>query len=187
VKKYETSNLDADGSRPGLIARVVAELVEPALMPAKLAPIPDDDPAIAAEIRTLLDQLVAGADIRPQVILDLAAIITPTMNRRVQQILAPVWPEGTLTLSSASPFLTRRAQIESTLRISKGSDSMLIRYGRNAQGKIAVLGFHPIALGIAEDPTYVPGDTSCCSSAQRETRTGSADITERCLRHRLRL
>jgi CubicO group peptidase (beta-lactamase class C family) len=53
------TNLDAGHSRPGLIAHVVAGLVEPALMPAKLAPIPDNDPGIAAAVRVLLDQLVA--------------------------------------------------------------------------------------------------------------------------------
>jgi CubicO group peptidase (beta-lactamase class C family) len=137
------TNLDAGHSRPALIAHVVAGLVEPALMPAKLAAIPDSDPAIAAAVRTLLDQLVAGADIRPQVIPDLAAIITPAMTKRVEQTLAPVWPGGTLTLVQRKPVPDPPGTIESLFRISKGSDSMLIGYGRNAEGKIAVLGISP--------------------------------------------
>jgi CubicO group peptidase (beta-lactamase class C family) len=137
------TNLDAGHSRPGLIAHVVAGLVEPALMPAKLAPIPDNDPGIAAAVRALLDQLVAGADIRSQVTPDLAAIITPEMNKRVQRILAPVWPGGTLSLVQRQPAPGSPGTIESTFRISKNSDSLLIRYGRNADGKIAILGISP--------------------------------------------
>jgi hypothetical protein len=137
------TNLDVGHSRPALIAHVVAGLVEPALIPAKLAPILDSDPSIAASVRTLLYQLVAGADIRPQVIPDLAAIITPAMIKHVEQLLAPVWPGGTLTLVQPKTVPDAPGTIESTFRLSKGSDSMLIRYGRNAQGEIAVLGFSP--------------------------------------------
>jgi hypothetical protein len=123
-------------------AQVVAGLVESALMPAKLAPIPDNDPGIATAVRGLLDQLVAGADIRSQVTPELAAIITPEMNKRVQ-FLAPVWPGGTLTLVQRQPAPGSPGTIESTFRISKGSNSLLIRYGRNADGKIAILGISP--------------------------------------------
>jgi hypothetical protein len=135
------TNLDAGHSSPGLLAHVIAGLVEPVLMSAKLAPIPDRDPAIAAAVRTLLDQLVA--DIRRQVISDLSAIITPARTRRVQQILAPVWRGGTLTLVQRRPVPDAPGTIESTFRISKGPNSILIRYGRNAEGKIAVLGLSP--------------------------------------------
>jgi CubicO group peptidase (beta-lactamase class C family) len=137
------TNLDSGHSRPSVIAHVVAGLVEPALMPARLAAIPDNEPEIAAGVRTLLDQLVAGADIRPQVIPDLANIITPAMNTPMQRMLASVWPGGTLTLVQRRPSPGAPGTIQSAFRLSKGSDSMLIRYGRNEQGKIAVLGFSP--------------------------------------------
>jgi CubicO group peptidase (beta-lactamase class C family) len=137
------TNLDAGHSRPGIIAHVVAGLVEPVLIPAKLAPVSDNDPGIAAAVRALLDQLVAGVDIRPQVTPDLAAIITPEMTKRVQQILAPVWPGGTLSLVQRQPVPGTPGIIESTFRIGKGSNSLLIRYGRNAEGKIAVVGISP--------------------------------------------
>jgi CubicO group peptidase (beta-lactamase class C family) len=80
---------------------------------------------------------------RPGLIAHLAAVITPAMTKRVQQTLAPFWPGGALTLVQREPVSDAPGTIESTFRISKGPDSMLIRYGRNAEGKIAVLGLSP--------------------------------------------
>jgi len=137
------TNLDASHSSPEVIAHVVAGLVEPSLMPSKLTAIPDNDPAVANAVRKVLDELVAGTDIRGQVTPELAALVTPEMSKRVQHILAPVWPGGTLTLVERKAAPGARATVASTFRISKGSNSLLIRYGRNAAGKIAVLGFEP--------------------------------------------
>jgi len=137
------ANLDAGHSEPALIAHVVAGLVEPDLMPAKLAPIPDNDPRMVAAVRALLDQLVAGADIRSQVTPDFAANITPEMIKQLQNILAPVWPGGTLTLVKRQPSPGSASPIESTFRISRGPNSLLIRCSRNQEGKIDPLGISP--------------------------------------------
>jgi hypothetical protein len=132
------TNLEAGHSQPALIAHVVAGLVEPALMPAKLTSIPDNDPRVAAAVRALLDQLVAGADIRSQVTSDFAANLTPEMNKWAQQILAPVWPGGTLTLVQRQSAPGSLGTIESTFRISRGANALLIRLSRNGEGKIDV-------------------------------------------------
>lgn len=137
------TNLDSGHSSPEVIAHVVAGSVEPALMPAKLTAIPDNDPAVANALRKVLDELVAGTDIRGQLTPELATHITPAMNGRVQQVLAPVWPGGTLTLVDRKAAPGVSGAIASTFRISNGSNSLLIRYGRNAAGKIAVLGAQP--------------------------------------------
>jgi CubicO group peptidase (beta-lactamase class C family) len=137
------TNLDSGHSRPGIIAHVVAGQLEPALMPAKLEAIPDNDPTVAASVVALLDQLAAGTDIRPQVTPDLAANITPASSQRVQHMLATLWPGGTLTLVKRQPAHDAPGTIVSTFRLSKGSDAKLIDYGRNAQGKIAILGISP--------------------------------------------
>lgn len=137
------TNLDSGHSRPEVIAHVVAGLVEPALTPAKLTAIADNDPAVATAARKVLDELVAGTDIRGQVTADFAAIITADMNKRVQHIVATVWPAGTLTLVERKPAPGKPAIVVSTFRISKGSHSLLMYYGRNAEGKIATLGFSP--------------------------------------------
>ena len=112
-------------------------------MPAKLTAIPDNDPATADAVRKLLDQQAAGTDIRGQVTPDLAAFITPEMLKEVQHMLAPVWPGGTVVLVHRAASPSAPGVVESTFRISKGSDSLLIYYGRNAAGKIAILGLSP--------------------------------------------
>jgi CubicO group peptidase (beta-lactamase class C family) len=137
------TNLDAGHSNPGLIAHVVTGLVDPAILPAKLADIPDDDPSIAASVRTLLDQIVAGTDIRPQTTPELAALITPETSKRVGQRLAALWPGGTLTLVKRAPAPNAPKEFISTFRLTKGSESLLIIYRRNSEGKIAGLGFAP--------------------------------------------
>jgi hypothetical protein len=65
------------------------------------------------------------------------------MSTHVQRMLASVWPGGTLTLVQRKPAPGAPGTIQSTFRLSKGSESMPIRYGRNAEGKIAILGFSP--------------------------------------------
>jgi CubicO group peptidase (beta-lactamase class C family) len=137
------TNLGAGHSRPELIAHAIAGLVEPSLMPAKLTTITDKDPGIAEAVRRLLDQIVGGTDIRPWVTPDLASLITPEANKRLHHILEPFWPGGALVLVQHAAAPGAPGIITSTFRITKGSDSLLIRYGRNAEGKIAILGFSP--------------------------------------------
>ncbi|HLY40749.1 MAG TPA: serine hydrolase domain-containing protein [Terracidiphilus sp.] len=132
------TNLDAGHSNPGLIAHVIAGMVVPPLMPARLAAIPDNDPAIAAKVARLLDQLAAGEDVRSQAAPQLAALMVPEMNARVKARLANLWPGGTLTLVKRNPGPDN--QPVSTFRLSKGSEAVLVIYGLDAGGKIAVLG-----------------------------------------------
>lgn len=137
------TNLDAGHSQPELIAHAVAGLVEPALMPAKLTAIPDNDPGIAKALGRLLDQIVGGTDIRSQATTSLAALMTPETMKWVQHFLAPVWPDGTLVLVKREAAPSTPGVIASTFRIRKGSNSLLIYYGRNTEGKISILGFSP--------------------------------------------
>jgi len=92
------TNLDAGHSNPGVIAHVVAGLVNPALTVPKLEAIADNQPELAERIKKLLDEIVAGTDIRPETSPQLAALITPDMAKSAQQRLAKLWPGGTLTL-----------------------------------------------------------------------------------------
>ena len=134
------TNLDAGHANPGIISHVVAGLVLPALMPAKLAAIPDSQPELADRLRKLLDQMAAGDDIRSQASAELAAIITPEMTRRVKDRLAKLWPGGTLTLVKRAPPPEGSGQAVSTYRLTKGSDSMLVVFGLATDGKVSTLG-----------------------------------------------
>jgi CubicO group peptidase (beta-lactamase class C family) len=135
------TNLDAGHANPGIIAHVIAGMVVPPLTPAKLAAIPDNDPSIAAKVSKLLDQIVAGEDIRPQTSAQLSALITPAAAAQVGKILSPIWPGGTMILVKRD--VGPKGQPVSTFRVSKGSDAKLVIYGLDPDGKIETLGFAP--------------------------------------------
>jgi CubicO group peptidase (beta-lactamase class C family) len=135
------TNLDAGHSDPGPIAHVIAGLVDPPLLPAKLAPIADTQPAIAAALSKFLDQLVAGQDIRPQTAPELAARITPEIMKSVQQRISRFWPGGTLTLVKRGPVPDHAGLTSSLFRLSKAGETMLISFGLDASGKISTIGF----------------------------------------------
>lgn len=59
------TNLDSGHANPGLIAHVVAGLVDHRSFRQTLTAIADTQPAITGSLARLLDQIVAGEDIRP--------------------------------------------------------------------------------------------------------------------------
>jgi CubicO group peptidase (beta-lactamase class C family) len=133
------TNLEAGYSNPGVIAHVVAGLVNPALTVPKLEAVADDRPELAGRVKKLLDEIVAGKDIRPETTPQLAAAITPDMLKRSQQSLAKLWPGGTLTLVKRQKGAEGEPQWVSTYRVSKGGDAMLLVFGLAADGKIVIL------------------------------------------------
>jgi CubicO group peptidase (beta-lactamase class C family) len=137
------TNLDAGHSNPALIAHVTAGLVDPPLLPAKLAPIADTQPAIAAALAKLLDQVVAGEDIRPQTTSELAARITPDTSKWVRHSLSMLWPGGTLMLVKRTPSPEITGRSTSVFRLSKGGDAVLISFGLDSNGKVSTLRTSP--------------------------------------------
>ena len=134
------TNLEAGHSNTGVIAHVVAGLVNPALTVPKLEAIADDQPELAERLKKLLDEIVAGTDIRPETTPQLATVITPDMAKSARQRLAKLWPGGTLTLLKRDKGTEGEPQWVSTYRLSKGGDAMLLVFGLGADGKIATLG-----------------------------------------------
>ena len=137
------TNLDAGHSDPGVIAHVVAGMVNPALKLARLAAMNDTQPELAERLKKLLDEIVAGQDIRPEVSTELAAIITPEMAKHAQDRLSKLWPGGTLTLVKRDKGPQGGPQWISTYRLKKGDDAMLVVFGVGADGKIPALGLRP--------------------------------------------
>ena len=137
------TNLEAGKSNPGVIAHVVAGLVDPALTIPKLEAIADDQPELAERLKKPLDEIVAGTDIRPETTPQLAAGITPDTSKRWQESLAKLWPGGTLTLVKRDKGTEGQPQWVSTYRLSKGVDAMLLVFGLGADGKIAILHLSP--------------------------------------------
>jgi hypothetical protein len=122
---------------------VVAGLVDPALAVPKLETIADDQPELAPRLKKLLDEIVAGTDIRPETTPQLAAIISPDASKRLQQSLARLWPRGTLTLVERDKGTEGEPQWVSTYRLSKGRDAMLLVFGLGVDGKISIFALLP--------------------------------------------
>jgi hypothetical protein len=133
------TNLDAGHSDPAVIAHVVAGLADAPLLPPKLAPISDTQPAIADALKKFLGQLTAGQDIRPQTAPELAARITPEITKSVQERVSKFWPGGSLALVHRAPVPDRLSI--SMFRLSKAGEILLISFGLDATGKVSVIGF----------------------------------------------
>ena len=132
------TNLDADHANLGPIAHVIAGLVNPPLLPAKLTPIAETKPALTASLVKLLDQLAAGQDVPSQTADGIAARIIPD-SKSVRHKLANLWPGGTLTLVKRMPAPNPADEPTSVFRLSKGADAVLIFIDSPSDGRISTL------------------------------------------------
>ena len=137
------TNLDAGHARPALFSHVIAGLADARLLPPKLSAIDDTQPAIAASLRSLLDRIAAGQDIREHVTPEFAKIITPEITKNVQARVAPVWPGGILTLVRRTPVPNDPTRTLSTFRLTKGDQALIVIYSLTPEGKVAGLQFQP--------------------------------------------
>lgn len=137
------TNLEAGYSNPGVIAHVVAGLVNPALTVPKLEAIADDQPAVAKRLEKVLGEIVAGTDIRPEATAKLTDQLKPERTKRFQQSLAKLWPGGTLTLVKRDKGPEGEPPWVSIYRLTKGGDAMLVVFGLGVDGKLAVLSLVP--------------------------------------------
>ncbi len=146
ILRYPDDNLSVAvltnlaGGAPRLFARVVAGIINPALMPPKLTATPDDQPALAESLKKLLAKLAAGEDVRSQLSPDLAAALTPDETKDVQSELKDVWPADSLVLVIRKPV---GSGIGSVYRIRKGDHARLITYGLDKEGKVALFADSP--------------------------------------------
>lgn len=119
-----------------MIAHVIAGLIDPPLLPTKLAAIADKDPSIFEAVHALLDQIASGSGIRAETMPDFAMLATPETIVRWRGHLAPFWPGGRLTLVAREPSPTTPNQINSIFRLSNGHGAVLVYYNRTVSGKI---------------------------------------------------
>ena len=146
ILRYPDDNLSVAvltnlaGGGPRMFARVVAGIINPALMPPKLAAIPDDQPALAESLKKLLAQLAAGEDVRSQLSAEMAAALTPEETKDVQSELKEVWPADSVVLVIRKPLGNG---LGSVYRIRKGDHALLITYGLDKDGKVALFADSP--------------------------------------------
>ena len=132
------TNLDADHAGLGPVPHMIAGLVNPALMPPKLAPIADTQPALTAALAKLLDQLAAGTDAASQSGEGTATRIIPD-SKTVRQKIANLWPGGTLAVVKRMPAPSPDDQPTSVFRLSKGDKAVLIVIDSASDGRISRL------------------------------------------------
>lgn len=128
------ANLDAGQSNLGPMAHVIAGLADSPLLPAKLVPIADTQPALTASLGKLLDQL--AADVPSQTADEPSVRVTPD-GKTVRQELAKLWPGGALALVKRMPNPGEGST--SVFRLSKGDDAVLIWIRSGSDGKISAL------------------------------------------------
>lgn len=134
------TNLDSGHSRPGLIAHVVAGLVDPVLAPPKLVAIADNQPGIAESLKKLLAQVAQGQDVRSQLTPELAAALTPDDVKDWQASLAKVWLPDSLELVLRKEL---NGMTGSSYRIRKKNEAAIITYAIGKDGKVAMLDISP--------------------------------------------
>ena len=143
------TNLDSDHANPRAIARVVAGLVDPPLMPQKLDPIADPDPEAATLLRGDLDQLIAGKDVRPKPGAELIAPLSfderdAAMSseplQTLQKTLAGAWPGGSLVLVKRTSLSGAPHRQVSVYRLAKGKESLLILFAPGPDASTSLFG-----------------------------------------------
>jgi CubicO group peptidase (beta-lactamase class C family) len=137
------ANLDAVHSDPDLMAHVIAGFVDPPLSPAKLAGIPDSQPEIAATLTKVLDHIATGQDIRPFFSNTFASTITPEVTAGAREMLANLWPGGSLTLVKRLTPPGTTTPLISVFRLAKGDNALMILVFVDPAGKISNFRFLP--------------------------------------------
>ncbi len=111
----------------------IDRFVNHALMPAKLAAIPDVRPALAENLKKLLAQIAAGKDVCSQLSAEMAAALSPEETKDLRSELKDVWPSDPIVL-------VIRKQIDggaaSCYRVRTGDRAMLITYGLDKDGRV---------------------------------------------------
>jgi len=136
------TNLDAEHSRTVSLTRVIAGLVDPPLLPAKLVPIADTQPALKVALVKLLDQLAAGQQV-PSKAADGTAIRIVPDSKWLQHRLANLWPGGTLALVKRMPAPDPADEPQSAYRLGKADDAVLIFIHSPSGNKISYLNIVP--------------------------------------------
>jgi len=130
------TNLDANHSEPGYIERVVAGLVNPALMPKLTTPIKDSHPEIAAHVRAVLKAMLEGKDVSADFSADAASVLAPTYIEEVRGALPANWQDGAFVLTKREDTA---GMLASVFRIGPAGDSRIVGVGTDASGKLKAL------------------------------------------------
>src|ERR1700730_12545477 len=131
---------NSDSASPEQFAHVIAGIVDPVLELPKLVAIEDKEPESARRLGVLLDQIVAGKDVKDQLSPKLVALFTPEVHESVVRELQLVWPADAVTLVSRTDSGGIKV---SRYRIGRGNERRIVRFGLAADGKVATIKLQP--------------------------------------------
>ncbi len=133
------TNLDAAHSNPGYIARVVAGMVEPTVMPKANAPIADTKPEIAAHLRDVLEKMLAGKNVASDFAVDAGYSFDPGDVADMRSQLPAGWEDAPMVLIKRKDSAEG---VRSVFRVGPTRDTRIVVVGLDAKGKIANFGVH---------------------------------------------
>jgi hypothetical protein len=130
-----TNSRDAD---PGYMAEITAGFAEPLLLPPKLIPMPDTQPAVAMSLVKTLDRLTASHDSTSQSP-DVTGVRFIPDSKWLHRRLTNLWPGGTLALLKRIPGADPTDESASMFRLSKGSVTVMLYVESRPNGTISSL------------------------------------------------
>ncbi len=133
------TNLDASHSNPSYIARVVAGMVEPAVMPKQNPPIADTRPEIAAHLRDVLEKMLAGKNVASDFAADAGYSFDPGDAADIRSQLPANWEDAPTVLIKRKDS---DGGMRSVFRVGKVGDTRVVVVELDAKGKIANFGVH---------------------------------------------
>ena len=130
------TNLDSGHSSPDNLARVVAGLVEPALMPKLNFAIKDTRRDIATHVRDVLQQILAGKDVASEFNADAGYTFAPTYAAEMRSELPAAWDAAPLVLIKRSEH---DGTLRSVYRVGPNGDTRIVLVELDAKGKLTNL------------------------------------------------
>lgn len=132
-------NLDSDHARPVPIARVVAGLVMPALMPTLAKPLAND-PKRARQLRDFLTRAAAGQDVAGDYDPDAGHKADPLESRELAAALPPGWQDAPMTLVNREDI---RDAVRYDYRIGPAANTRLLTVAIMPSGRLAAYRISP--------------------------------------------
>jgi len=129
------TNLDAGHSWPGYIERVVAGLVNPALMPKPSEPIQDTQPKIANHLREVLKAALAGKNVSADFTADSGYAFSPSDAADLRSQLPENWQKDSFVLIKRNDS---GGMLTSVFRVGEPGDTRAIGVQTDASGKFGV-------------------------------------------------
>ena len=133
------TNLDAGHSTPNYIERVVAGIVNPALMPKPTQPIPDTQPKIAAHVQDVLTAMLAGKDVSANFNADAGYSFAVTDAADMRSELPAHWQSGPMVLIKRKDSA---GMLTSVFRVGPSGDTRVIGVQTDASGKLGAFVVH---------------------------------------------